>query len=128
MIVLDTHALVFWMASDKALGRQARQQISGASAIGVPTIVCWEVASLAAAGRLRLDRDVLEWIRRVLAEPRVELLAITPEVAVRASKFGPLFSQDPADRLIAATAIELDAPLITRDERMQQLTTLRTIW
>lgn len=83
---------------------------------------------LVARGRLELDREVLLWIRQALALPRVTLVPLTPEIAVTSTQFGEGFRGDPADRILAATARTLRAPLVTRDERLSSVGGLKTIW
>ena len=128
MIVLDTHAWIWWVSEPAKLGRVARQEIHRAKKIGVPAICCLEVATLAARNRITLDRPPLQWLHDALALPRVDLLAITPAVAVKAAELPALFPGDPADRLVAATAILESALLITKDERMHKAAIVRTAW
>jgi PIN domain nuclease of toxin-antitoxin system len=63
-----------------------------------------------------------------LALPWVELISITPAVAVKAAELPTSFSGDPADRLVAATAILESALLINKDQRMQDSEIVRTAW
>lgn len=128
MIVLDTHAWIWWVSDPARLGRIARREIDRAGAIGVPAICCLELATLVARGRISLDRSPLRWMHEALALPRVDLLALTPAVAVKAAELPALFPCDPADRLIAATAILESAVLITRDERLHESPAVRTAW
>ena len=65
---------------------------------------------------------------RALSLPRVDLLPLTPAVAIKAAELPANFPGDPADRLIAATAILESALLITKDERMQESAVVRTAW
>jgi len=128
VIVLDTHAWIWWVSEPAKLGRVARQEIHRAKKIGVPAICCLEVATLAARNRITLDRPPVQWLHDALALPRVDLLAITPAVAVKAAELPALFPGDPADRLVAATAILESALLITKDERMHKAAIVRTAW
>lgn len=128
MIVLDTHAWVWWAAQDQQLSSHARRTIRSASRIGVSAISPWEVAMLVAHGRLRFDRDVLDWIERALALPAVELLPLSPEIAVAAARLDTDWPGDPADRIIAATALHQGAMLVTRDRRLRGRRDLRTCW
>lgn len=128
MIVLDTHAWIWWVSEPAALGRAARREIDRARKIGVPAICCLEVATLAARGRISLDRSPLEWMRDALALSRVELLALTPAIAVKAAELPLHFPGDPADRLIAAAAILESAVLVTKDERLRDSALVRTAW
>lgn len=128
MIVADTHAFIWWMADDPVLSRRARDVLDHDASILVPAIVCWEIALLAAKQRIRLAPDVAEFLERALDRPRIRLEPITPRIAVRANSFGDALHRDPADRLIVATAIELGAPLVTRDAKLHAFAELETIW
>jgi PIN domain nuclease of toxin-antitoxin system len=128
MIALDTHAWIWLASSPSKLSRKARSACSSAEALLVSAISVWEVAMLVAKARLVLDRDVEIWIRQALALPKVRLEPLTPIIAVRATRLASAFPGDPADRIIAATALEHAAPLVTRDERLRAQSTLRTIW
>ena len=83
---------------------------------------------LVSKGRLRLDRDVLLWINQALSRSGVELLGLTPSIAVRSSDLGAEFQGDPADRFIAATAATLAAPLVTCDRSIRLARVVRTVW
>lgn len=126
-VVLDTHAWIWWASDPALLSAKARKAIAGARIVGVPAISCWEVAMLCTKGRLKLDRDVGTWVRAALALPRVMLLELSPEVAVAAAKLAELHG-DPADRMIAATAMELGAPLVTKDAMLARFVPVHAIW
>jgi len=127
MIVLDTHAWI-WLASDPGqLGRAAARAIRAARSRGVAAISCWEVAMLAASGRIELDRDSVAWMDDSLRAEGIELLPLTPAVAAASAQLGALRG-DPADRLIVATAITHGAALVTRDERIRASGVVRTVW
>jgi len=78
-------------------------------------------------GRMRLDRDVLDWIRQALANPRAKLLNLTPEIAVAAARL-PNFHADPADRMIVATALEHRVPIVTKDSLIRSFDRVQSIW
>jgi PIN domain nuclease of toxin-antitoxin system len=128
VIVLDTHAWLWWASESPALGRAARREIDRARHIGVPAICCLEVATLAARGRIVLDRPTLRWLDEALAEPRVDLMPLTPAVAAKAAELGADFPGDPADRLIVATAILQSATLLTKDRRVASFPGVTTAW
>ena len=77
---------------------------------------------------MSLNPDVLTWLNSELAYPAVQLLPITPEIAVRAYRLPDTFQPDPADRLIVATAIENDCPLATSDNRIIEQRSVPTIF
>jgi PIN domain nuclease of toxin-antitoxin system len=128
VIVLDTHAWIWWVAEPEKLSARARHTIDAAEALGVCTISCWEVAMLVVRRRLELDRDVLLWIRQALAVPRVALLPLTPEVCVASARLAQKSSADPADRMIAASALEHHASIVTKDSRLRSMPQVETVW
>ena len=128
MIVLDTHAWLWWVNQPSRLGKAARTLLKGARSVGVPAICCLEVATLVRRGRISLDRPVLEWLAAALDQPGVALIPITPAVATTAADLPATFPGDPADRLITATAILESAALVTRDERLRSFPGVRTVW
>ncbi len=127
MIVLDTHAWLWWLSDPDQLGRDVIKRIRGSERIGVAAVSCFEVAAAVAKGRITLDRGTLEWLQQALSAPRVELLPLTPAVAVKATMLGR-FHGDPADRLIVATAILESAVLVTKDQRIRKYEAVSTIW
>ena len=76
MIVLDTHAFLWWRDEDSRLSAAARTAIEGADRIGVPTACCLEIATLDRRGRITLAGGATRWIRAALADPRVEELPL----------------------------------------------------
>lgn len=129
MIVLDTHAWIWWMAAPERLSSAARETIAEASSIGVSTLSAWEVAMLASRQRITLDRDVGTWVRQALTETRVESLPPSAEVAVAAGLLDShSFPGDPIDRFIYATARATQARLVTRDAAIRAFDPRLTVW
>ena len=128
MILLDTHAWIWWVAGSPQLSRRASKAIDSADALAVSAISCWEVAMLAAKGRLVLDRDPDVWLDLALKLPRVQLLALSPRIAVRSTRLGESPLTDPADCIIVATALEHGCPIASKDERIRRHPSLRVIW
>jgi PIN domain nuclease of toxin-antitoxin system len=118
--VLDTHAWVWWAGGEPNLTRAGRRAIDRARLVIVPAPSLWEVAELVMRERLWLDRETRSWMEQSLAEERVELAPLSPEVAVAAADLGREgFHGDPTDRLIYATARVLDATLVSADRGMR---------
>lgn len=131
MIVLDTHAWVWWLSSPDRLSERARATIDVASAAGtahVSAISCWEIAMLVDRGRLELTVELEDWITRAGALPYFRFVAVNPTIAVRSVRLAPPFHPDPADRIIVATALELRAKLVTRDRMILDYPHVKTIW
>jgi PIN domain nuclease of toxin-antitoxin system len=126
VIVVDTHALIWWITGDARLSERARELINR-SAVGIAVITCWEIALLAARGRIALDDHITDWWHDVLALPSTALLPLTIEVAHTAARLrDPI--RDPADRLIVATALHQGVALVTKDERIRAAGVVQTIW
>lgn len=64
LIVLDTHAWVWWLTKPERLARGAARAIERAPRLGVPAICAWEVAMKGEAGTLRFDRPYDVWSTR----------------------------------------------------------------
>ena len=129
MIVLDTHAWVWWVGETGDLSHAAERAISEAERIGVCTISCWEVAMLVARRRLELTPDVGRWVVAALAMPRVVELQLDARTATRAGGLDREdFPGDPADRIIYATALERGARLVSRDTDITAFDRARVLW
>jgi PIN domain nuclease of toxin-antitoxin system len=133
VIVLDTHALVWWLADPDRLPRKARARLDRAVTGGEPlrasSISAWEVAMLVARGRrLILTMDVGAWITAAEAVPRLEFVPVDNAITLRAVALPDALGRDPADRIIAATALGLGATLVTGDRQLRGLPPLRTLW
>lgn len=127
MILLDTHAWIWAAAAPERLGRDGRRLLARDRARGVAAISCWEVATLAARGRIELDRDPVAWMEEALLEVGADLLPLTPAVAAASAQLGN-FHGDPADRLIVAMALTHGAVLVTKDDRIREFGAVRTAW
>jgi PIN domain nuclease of toxin-antitoxin system len=115
VILLDTHAAV-WLAMDQGLGKQSRRLADKAVAddrLAISAISFWELAMLIEKGRLRALKSAGEQRAKLLAAG-IRELPLTGEIAILAAKLENL-NGDPADRMIAATAIAHDAILMTAD-------------
>ena len=128
MILADTHAWVWGVAEPKRLSKDARAAMANADRIAVSAISCWEVATLVLKGRLTLDRPTRDWLLQALAQPRIELIPLSPEIAARSADLGEDVHGDPADHILIATALELRLPLVTRDRQLRSCNLIRCIW
>lgn len=129
MIVLDTHAFLWWIDDPERLSDVAREALDAEATLGVASISCWELATLSIRGRLDLDRPPARWIAQALGHPRISELALTSKIAVAAALLDQEgFHPDPADRVIYATARSAGVPLVSADQAIQGFDPTRTIW
>ena len=77
----------------------------------------WEVGRLESHRRLRFDMPCDQWVVRALEAPGLSLVALSPTAALQASRLPGHFRGDPVDRILAATAREIGATIVTRDSR-----------
>ena len=78
--------------------------------------------------RLVIDATAAGFINLLLHSRNFNVQAITPEIASLSVDFGSEISSDPADRLIAATSIIMNAPIVTADKTLRGATVVETIW
>lgn len=132
MIVLDTHALLWWASGEHGqLSRAALQAIEAeldGGCIAISSISAWELAMLVARGRVALSFDSSEWLALTAQIEAVRFVPVDNEIAVKSVELPGEFHKDPADRIIVATARKLGAPLVTADEKILAYPHLRTIW
>ncbi|HZL34166.1 MAG TPA: type II toxin-antitoxin system VapC family toxin [Tepidisphaeraceae bacterium] len=117
MILLDTHIWIWWVQGDPRLSSRNRDAIEKLEpdGLGISVISCWEVAKLSVKGRIVLPLTPREWVRKALAYPGIVVLDLTPEIAIASVELPPPFHADPADRIIVATAMANDIPIVTED-------------
>ena len=132
MIVLDTHALLWWASGGgEALSAAAARAIDAELAGGqimVSSISAWELAMLVDRGRVALSMDIEEWLSVVSQVEAVSFVPVDNEIGVKSIALPGAFHKDPADRIIVATARKLAAPLVTADEEIRRYPHVRTLW
>ena len=117
-LLLDTHTWIWLVNGEPTLSNNARRHIEESAKdnnIFISAISCWEISLLASRERVTLNNPCLDWIKKSLFKTGIEILPITPEIAVESANLPDSFHGDPADRLIVATARVEDLLLITRD-------------
>jgi PIN domain nuclease of toxin-antitoxin system len=127
VIVVDTHTLIWWVLEPSKLSAAAREAINSSKAIGLAVISCWEVGMLSDRRRIELDLEPAAWLHNVIEARNVSILPITIEIGVLAAELQDVL-RNPADCLIAATALTHGVPLVTKDERIQRSGVVATIW
>ena len=130
MILLDTHVVV-WLAFDpRWVSHKAKAAIDKARKNGEGLAICditlQELTALVIRGRIRLDISLETFLREV--EARFVILPITGRAYVLALGLPATYPKDPAERIIAATALTEGPPLITADGEIQRSKAPPTMW
>jgi PIN domain nuclease of toxin-antitoxin system len=129
MIVLDTCAII-WDALDATqLTPKAKNAIERhENELIVCDISIWEIAMLIRKERLVVDSTASGFIKLLFEARNFQVQEITADIAEMSVNFGAEINNDPADRLIAATSILRNAPIISADQNFRKATMVETIW
>ena len=114
-LLLDTHALLWWLLDDPQLSAAARDAISDARRrVCVSTVSAWEIAIKYQIGKLSQAKDIVDNLDSYLRKERFEVLPIGLGHALDAGKLpGP--HRDPFDRMLMAQATEETMLLVSND-------------
>lgn len=128
-MVLDTCAVIWDALDTSKLSPQATKAIKDSnSELIICDISFWEISMLIKRKRIEVDDTASGFINLLLQSRYFHIQEITPEIAELSVNLGPEINNDPADRLIAATSILMNAPVITADKNLIETTLLETIW
>jgi PIN domain nuclease of toxin-antitoxin system len=120
-LLLDTCTLIF-LTQKQRLAPGAAERLSAVSEAGGTTfispITAWEIGMLTSRGRLQLLVRPERWFAGLFDAPGVQLADMSPELLIASSYLPGKPPSDPTDRIIAATARELGATLLTRDRAL----------
>ncbi len=131
MIVIDTHVLIWWVSNPEKLSVKVKkilQKEKNNGSIIISSITVWEIYMLVKKGRLKLTMDADIWLAEVESLPYVRFTPVDNTIAANSVTLPGDFHNDPADRMIVATAKEQGAVLVTADERIRQYAHVRSLW
>lgn len=131
MIAVDTHILIWDALTPERLSPAARQAIAKANqadGLLICDISLWEIAMLIHKGRVQVEVDCQSFINLVLQANKTTVQPITPQIATLAVELAAEISSDPADRLIAATALAEQVQLLTADSNLRATSLISTMW
>ena len=94
--------------------------------MAISDISLLELATLASKGRIHLNITLESFLQEV--EARFIVLPISGRACARAVGLPATYPKDPADRIIAATALVEGLSLLTADHEIARSKVLRTIW
>jgi PIN domain nuclease of toxin-antitoxin system len=130
VILVDTH-VVLWLTTDPAkLSGRAKSGIEdarkNAGGVGISDISLLELATLASKGRIHLNISLESFLKEV--EARFVVFPMSGEICARAVGLPAAYPNDPADRIIGATALVEGLALFTADRGIRKSKAVRTIW
>jgi PIN domain nuclease of toxin-antitoxin system len=126
-VLLDTHAFLWWVSSDKPLPRKAAKLISDeGNIIFVSHATVWEMAIKTAIGKLTLPEAVGTFVQKQCKLNRFQLLPISLD-AISMIETLPLHHNDPFDRLLVAQCLDMKIPIISADAILTKYRVTR-IW
>lgn len=126
-LLLDTHIWIWYLLGDARLSRTHRTLMEDDdNELLLSSISVWEAHMLIEKKRLVVSTGPAAWIRQALRSVQVRETGITFAIAVR-SRALAVEHQDPADRFIAATAIEMKLPLLTADQHLLDFPEIRCL-
>ena len=123
-LLLDTHIWLWGMREPNRIGPRTLREIRDtANEVWLSPISTWEAVLLHTKGRIHLSVDLVEWL--AVSTEGIREASLTHEIALVAQQLQ--LHQDPADRFLAATAQVLDLTLVTADERLLGLPSIKTL-
>ncbi len=131
MIVLDTHAWIWFISNPDLLSKRAKKAVNAAledKSIIISSISAWELALLVTKKRIKLTLDVTDWIAKSESLPFIQFVPLTNSISVKSVNLPLPLHPDPADRIIIATALSVGAPLVTKDKKLLDYAPTKTIW
>jgi PIN domain nuclease of toxin-antitoxin system len=114
VLLLDTHALLWWLAGDTRFSAHARSAIEGASAVHVSAVSVWEIAIKTQLGKLPQGELLLAELPTVLARQGFQSLPMVDRDGHMAGLL-PSHHRDPFDRMLVAQSLRLGLPLVSND-------------
>ncbi len=126
-ILLDTHALLFDALTPDRLSQKAKLMLEEGNELCCSAISLWEIAMLLRKGRILIEQDHEAFITDVLLSRDIKILPLTLPIAIK-SQIWTVHHKDPADLIIAATALFHKIPLLSCDHALASFDGITVIW
>jgi PIN domain nuclease of toxin-antitoxin system len=129
VIVLDTHALLWWALDPDRLSPRAAAAVRDMEREGgfASSISVWELGVKIQRGKLDLGISIEEFSRRLDRTGAIQLLPVDTATWLKSLDLA-WDHRDPADRIIVATALLRGTPLVTADDQIRRFSGVTSIW
>jgi len=129
VVLLDTHVLLWWAVDPDRLSSAAAASLAAMERLGgfASAISIWELGVKIQRGKLELGISIEEFTRRIQKSGIIELVPVNTATWLRSLALA-WDHRDPADRVIVATAILQDVPLLTADTEIHRFGGVSCIW
>jgi PIN domain nuclease of toxin-antitoxin system len=122
LLLLDTHVWIWHVLGEaRRVGRRTRSLLRRAEsqdAVRISPVTLFELTALHTGGRIRLTRPPAQWMEDAREAAGARMAELTPDMAIHAGLIPRASLADPLDRLLVATASQLEATFLTSDARI----------
>lgn len=114
-LLLDTHAVIWWVDHDELLSDSAHEAIADPqNELLISAASIWEIAIKVGIGKLKLSQPYRDWMNQAITDLRALILPISVEACSTQSGL-PLHHGDPFDRLIVAQSFVEQTTIVSND-------------
>ena len=130
MILLDTHTWIWSHSATKRLSDRVTKliQTTQTDQRAIASISIWEFAMMVTKGRITVKIDPKRWLNNAISMSGLQVIELTPEIAVESCRLPGDFHRDPADRIIVATARTHHLTLLTKDRKILEYPHVEAVW
>ena len=130
MILLDTHTWIWSHSATRLLSDNVTKLIQNTQADqrAIASISIWEFAMMVTKGRITVKIDPKRWLNNAIGMSGLQIIELTPEIAMESCSLPGNFHRDPADRIIVATARTNNLTLLTKDRKILDYPHVKAVW
>lgn len=129
--LLDTHTWIWWNMIPGNLSEKIIKLLSNINnyeELLLSAISPWEFCKLLEKERLAITCDPEEWIRKAVDMPKLRFVPLSPIISYKSTVLPRPFHDDPANQIIAATAREENATVLTKDSLLRKYKHIKCLW